>query len=53
MTKGELIENLSIRDDLKLTKRNAEVAVNAVFEAMTAALVAGDRIEIVDSAASR
>lgn len=46
MTKGELIENLSVRGDLKLTKRNAEVAVNAVFDAMTAALVAGDRIEI-------
>ena len=44
MTKGELIENLSIRGDLKLTKRNAEVAVIDVFETMTEALVAGDRI---------
>ena len=46
MTKGELIENLAVRDDLQLTKRNAEVAVNAVFSAMTDALVNGDRIEI-------
>ena len=46
MTKGELIENLSVRGDLDLTKRGAEVAVNAVFDAMTEALVNGDRIEI-------
>ena len=46
MTKGELIENLAVRDDLQLTKRNAEVAVNTIFTAMTDALVNGDRIEI-------
>jgi integration host factor subunit beta len=46
MTKGQLIDNLSIREDLQLTKREAETAVNAVFDAMTAALVNGDRIEI-------
>lgn len=46
MTKGELIENLSVRGDLDLTKRCVEVAVNAVFDAMTDALVNGDRIEI-------
>jgi integration host factor subunit beta len=46
MTKGQLIDNLSIREDLQLTKREAEMAVNAVFDAMTAALVNGDRIEI-------
>ena len=31
MTKGELIENLSWRDDLNLTKREAELAVNSIF----------------------
>jgi integration host factor subunit beta len=46
MTKGELIENLSGRDDLNLTKREAELAVNSIFGAMTDALVQGQRIEI-------
>ena len=46
MTKGELIENLSGRDDLNLTKREAELAVNSIFGAMTDALVNGQRIEI-------
>ena len=46
MTKGELIEYLSDRGDLNLTKREAELAVNCIFDAMTHALVQGDRIEI-------
>ena len=46
MTKGELIENLSGRDELNLTKREAELAVNSIFGAMTDALVQGQRIEI-------
>ena len=46
MTKGELIENLAVRTDLQLTKRNAEVIVNTIFDAMTDALVDGHRIEI-------
>jgi integration host factor subunit beta len=45
MTKRELIEKLAERvKDLSL--RDAEVIVNTVFDSMTEALAAGDRIEI-------
>lgn len=46
MTKGQLIEVLCAKSELGLTKRGAEQAVNMVFDAMTDALVKGDRIEI-------
>lgn len=44
MTKSELIEAVAQRT--KLTKSAAENVVNAVFETMTDALVAGKGIEI-------
>ena len=46
MTKGQLIESLCEVQELGLTKRAAEHAVNIIFESMTEALVAGHRIEI-------
>ncbi len=45
MTKHELIEKLSEKEkDLNL--KDAEVIVKTVFDSMTEALAAGDRIEI-------
>ena len=45
MTKGELIEIIAQRDGFNLKK--AEVVVNTIFfEAMTDALVEGERVEI-------
>jgi integration host factor subunit beta len=45
MTKRELIEKLSEKEkDLNL--KDAEVIVKTVFDSMTEALAAGDRIEI-------
>jgi integration host factor subunit beta len=44
MTKGELIEIIAQRDGFNLKK--AEVVVNTIFEAMTDALVDGERVEI-------
>ena len=44
MNKSDLIEALSEGEDLTRTK--AEEVVNLVFDEMTNALVAGDRVEI-------
>jgi integration host factor subunit beta len=44
MTKSELIEAVAQRT--KMTKSSAEMVVNAVFETMAEALVAGKGIEI-------
>ncbi len=44
MNKSALIEIVAART--KQPRKKAEEAVNLVFDAMTAALVAGDRIEI-------
>lgn len=45
MTKRELIEKLA--DQVKdLSLKDAEIIVNTVFDTMTDALAAGDRIEI-------
>jgi integration host factor subunit beta len=45
MTKRDLIEKLS--DKVKdLSLRDSEIIVNTVFDSMTEALAAGDRIEI-------
>ena len=44
MNKSDLIEALSKSEDLTRTK--AEEIVNLVFDEMTNALVAGDRVEI-------
>ena len=45
MTKSELIARLAGRYP-QLTAKDAEVAVNAIFDAMTMSLVTGRRIEI-------
>ena len=45
MTKSELIAKLAKRYP-QLVAKDVEIAVNAIFEAMTASLVAGRRIEI-------
>jgi len=45
MTKRELIEKLSERVK-GLSLKDAEIIVNTVFDSMTEALAAGDRIEI-------
>lgn len=44
MNKSELIEALATKKGLSFKK--AEEIINTIFEAMTGALVAGDRIEI-------
>jgi len=44
MTKSELIDAIAARGSL--TKARAELVVNCVFDAMTAALEEGDNIEI-------
>jgi integration host factor subunit beta len=44
VTKSELIERLA--QESGLTKGRAEMVVNTIFDSMTAALVAGDGIEI-------
>ncbi len=45
MTKVELIAKVSA--DAELTKKDAEKAVNAVIEGITAALTAGDKVALV------
>jgi integration host factor subunit beta len=45
MTKSELIERLAKRFSM-LVPKDAECAVNVVLDALSDALVAGDRIEI-------
>lgn len=44
MNKSELIESLAAKKGLSFKK--AEEIINTIFEAMTDALIAGDRIEI-------
>ena len=44
MNKSELIEQLAVKVDI--TKKRAELVVNLIFDSMTEALAAGDRIEI-------
>lgn len=46
MTKSELIESVATTSSVSWTKKDVEGAVNTVFQAMTDALIAGDRIEI-------
>jgi len=45
MTRSELVERLAARMG-QLTLRDAELAVRAIFDAMTESLVKGHRIEI-------
>ncbi len=45
MTKRDLIDEI-VRLHPTFSRRDAEVVVNSVFESMTKALCAGDRIEI-------
>ena len=44
MTKSELIERVA--QESGMTKGRAEMVVNTIFDSMTAALIAGDGIEI-------
>lgn len=45
MTKRDLVEKLAERVK-NLSQKDAEMIVNTIFESMTEALAAGDRIEI-------
>lgn len=45
MTKQELITNVA--NGAELTKKDAEAAVNAVFDTITGVLSAGDKLQIV------
>ncbi len=45
MTKSELVEQLTIDNDA-LSKREAELIVNSIFDSIGQALVGGDRVEI-------
>ena len=45
MNKTQLIEAVAAAKNLK--KKDAEAAVNATFEAITAALKAGDKVQLV------
>ena len=45
MTKSELIEELTTRNEM-LSKREAELIVNAIFDGIGQALMDGDRVEI-------
>ena len=44
MTKSHLINRLA--DDLKMDKDEAKVIVNTIFESITEALSAGDKVEL-------
>ncbi len=44
MNKSDLIERIS--EKTQITKKQAEMVVNIIFDSMTGALQAGDRIEI-------
>ena len=50
MTKAELVEEVTQLGDL--TRRDGEVIVDTIFDAVIGALKSGDKIEIVDLAAS-
>ncbi|HHW92501.1 MAG TPA: HU family DNA-binding protein [Firmicutes bacterium] len=45
MNKGELVA--SVADKADLTKKDAEKAVGAVFEAIQEALAAGERVQLI------
>ncbi|NOR50945.1 MAG: integration host factor subunit beta, partial [Desulfuromonadales bacterium] len=45
MTKSELVEQLTTVNDV-LSKREAELIVNSIFDSIGNALVGGDRVEI-------
>ncbi len=45
LNKSELVA--SVAEQAGLTKKDAEKAVNAVFEAITETLVAGDKVQLV------
>ena len=45
MNKTQLIEAVAAANNLK--KKDAEAAVNATFDAITAALAAGDKVQLV------
>ena len=45
MTKSELVEQLTTANDV-LSKREAELIVNSIFDSIGNALVGGDRVEI-------
>ncbi len=45
MTKSELIESLTEANDI-LSKREAELIINTIFDGIGEALASGDRVEI-------
>jgi len=45
MTKSELIEEMTTQDP-GLSKREAELVINTIFDGIGEALVSGDRVEI-------
>lgn len=45
MTKSQIIDAVAKKTDLK--KKDAEAAVNATIEAITAALVEGEKVQVV------
>ncbi len=45
MTKSELIEEITEQDP-GLSKREAELVINAIFDGIGEALISGDRVEI-------
>ncbi|AJF06940.1 integration host factor subunit beta [Geoalkalibacter subterraneus] len=45
MTKSELIEQLSVVNTM-LSKKEAELVINTIFDSISDALIDGDRVEI-------
>jgi DNA-binding protein HU-beta len=45
MTKSQIIDAVAAKADFK--KKDAEAAVNAVFEAVTEALASGEKVQVV------
>ena len=45
MNKAELVAAVAVKTDLSM--KDSEKAVNAAFEAITAALVGGDKVQLV------
>jgi DNA-binding protein HU-beta len=45
MTKSELISTIAVKTGMK--KKEAEVAVNAVFDGISDALIEGDKVQII------
>ena len=46
MTKSDLIERVALKSEGKISRAEAEVIVNTIFNSMCDALVQGERIEI-------